>query len=363
MNPAHSTHGAPGHRHWNGMSPIAKIILAFAIALMTPTIAMADEASGYSVGTPVASSEETGYTHYYAYPSRDFTGINTSVEMREEDVEGMQVFILSKSFEGDMSGRNRILFLHGGAYVGQLNTEHVWFASNIAKATGAIVYLPAYPTAGNGRNYTTTYPPMEDLYRAISDPIPPEHFFVMGDSAGGGLAVGLCQTAAQMGMKQPRNMILLSPWADVTVQPWESLVGAATIWAGSDSAQQQKNWRVSPTYGDMRGLHHVTIYNGETDGLSKSIEMLYHQMRGNNVDCQLITARNMGHDYPYLLPRAEAIRTFNLICASVMGRLSPQDNDMEWIETVSASAFDNGRKNSAPSPKAISSSPLYEGKQ
>lgn len=331
--------------------------------LSPATMALADETNGYSVGSPVLPLDD-GYRHYYRYPSRDFSDVAVPVEMREEDVAGMQTFILSTSFEGDMSAKKKILFIHGGAFVSQLSTEHLWFAANIAKATGAVVYLPSYPTANAYSDYSDTYPPMFELYQSISEQTPPERFFLMGDSAGAGMALGLCQLVNQTeGTQQPGLLLLISPWANVTVQAWEGLSAAAEAWAGGGT-RSQKTWQASPTYGNMSGLNRVIIYNGEDDGLSESIEMLYHQLRGNNVDCQIVTARNAPHDYPYLLPRIEAIRTFNLICATVSGRLSPQDNDMEWIETIQGvNAFDNGWKSVSKAPTPVASSPAYEGKQ
>lgn len=349
----------------------AKLTLALGIALATlPTLplnpALAEEASGYSVGTPVQHEDEDGYyiRHRYSYPSRDFTAEGLPVEMREEDVAGMQVFILADSFDRDLSDKKKVLLIHGGAFVGQLTTEHLWFAAQIAKATDSVVYLPAYPVANENSNYLATYPPMFDLYRLISEQTPEESFFVLGDSAGAGLAMGLCQLVAQTpteGLRQPANLILISPWANVTVQPWEGLSGAADVWAGA--GESQKTWKVSPTYGNMSGLRRVTIYNGENDGLADSIEMLYHQLRGNNIDCQLVSMRNADHDYPYRLPGAEAMKSFNLICSSITGRLSPQDNDMTWTEILpEVKSFDNGYKNMSRQPKAVTQSPAYEGK-
>jgi len=314
----------------------------------------------------VSHGGDAGYArpHRYSYPSRDFDTDGLPVEMREEDVAGMQVFILANSFDGDLSDKKKILFVHGGAFVSQLTTEHLWFAAHIAKATGAVVYLPAYPVANESSNYLATYPPMFDLYRLISEQTPEQNFFVLGDSAGAGLSIGLCQLVAQTpteGLKQPENLILISPWANVTVQPWEELSGAANVWAGD--GESQKTWKVSPTYGNMSGLRRATLYNGEGDGLANSIEMLYHQLRGNNVDCQLISMRNADHDYPYRLPSEAAIKSFNLICSSVTGKLSPQDNDMTWMEIIpEVNSFDNGYKNMSQTPKAVTQSPAYEGK-
>lgn len=341
----------------------ALMALAMCSGGIFPGVAVAEEATGYSVGTPVESSgvDDGEGPHEYAYPSRSTDIGGLPVEMREEDVSGMQVLVLSSSFDGDLSGKRKVLFVHGGAFVSQLTTDHIWLASYIAKATGAVVYLPSYPVADDHTDYRDTYPPMFDLYRRISEQTNPEDFFVFGDSAGAGLAMGLCQLVSQTdGMRQPANLILVSPWANVSEQPWDGLGDAADAWSGGDSSQH--DWQVSPVYGQMRGLSRVTIYNGEKDGLSDSIEKLYRQLRGNNIDCQLIEEHDAIHDYPYLLPRPEAIRAFNLICSSIAGRVSPQDNDMTWDETLPESrSYDNGHRDAAKVPKSVGKSPAYEG--
>src|SRR3712207_7656426 len=38
-----------------------------------------------------------------------------------------------------------------------------------------------------------------------------------GDSAGGGLALGLAQTLRDQGLPQPRRLLLVSPWLDLTL--------------------------------------------------------------------------------------------------------------------------------------------------
>jgi acetyl esterase/lipase len=39
----------------------------------------------------------------------------------------------------------------------------------------------------------------------------------MGDSSGGGMALALAQKARDAGLQQPRDLVLLSPWLDVTM--------------------------------------------------------------------------------------------------------------------------------------------------
>ena len=59
---------------------------------------------------------------------------------------------------------------------------------------------------------------------------------IAGDSAGGGLALGLAETLADAGLPQPERIVLLSPWLDLTLShpdlpaveahdPWLSSVG------------------------------------------------------------------------------------------------------------------------------------------
>lgn len=54
------------------------------------------------------------------------------------------------------------------------------------------------------------------LYRQVSSEVEERDLVVMGDSAGGGISLALAQLLREMGLKQPGNIILISPLLDMT---------------------------------------------------------------------------------------------------------------------------------------------------
>ena len=58
---------------------------------------------------------------------------------------------------------------------------------------------------------------IEPLYRDLIAKVGKERLILMGDSAGGGMALGLLEKMGEIGEKMPYKTILLSPWLDVTM--------------------------------------------------------------------------------------------------------------------------------------------------
>lgn len=247
-------------------------------------------------------------------------------------VQGMQVIVIdgdgASTTSMPASGKS-VMLLHGGAYRDRLPMRDVWLAALVARATGATAYVPAYPVSSDGYGWSDAYQPVIDLYGRIVAGGDGSDVTVIGVSSGGGLAVGLCEVASSYGIPQPAMLELVSPWVDISVQPWDGLADAAAAWAGGWGVAL-RDPAVSPIYGDVSRLGRVTIYDGGQDGLSGSIEGFHYQLRGRNVDSTLVMEREMGHCYPYLLPRSEASAALSLMCAGISGEALPMSDD-GWI--------------------------------
>ena len=83
-----------------------------------------------------------------------------------------------------------ILYFHGGSYMAEIAQEHWSFLEKIINNTGATVILPDYPLSPK-HNYKDVFDMVVPLYNEIVSKINLENFVVMGDSAGGGLALAL----------------------------------------------------------------------------------------------------------------------------------------------------------------------------
>ena len=125
---------------------------------------------------------------------------------------GMQVFTLNGEGNGPVA-----LYLHGGAYVNGFNAHQWQFMDRLARETDCIVVAPAYHLAPFA-DYARAYRDLTALYRALKEKAPDRRLILMGDSAGGGLALGLAEYLVGAGEALPERLILFSPWVDVSME-------------------------------------------------------------------------------------------------------------------------------------------------
>lgn len=98
----------------------------------------------------------------------------------------------------------------------------------------------------------------------------------MGESAGGGLALGYAMSLRDEKKLQPNQLILLAPWLDVTmsnpdileIDKNDKILGIKGLqMAGKSYAGQLEtdNYKVSPIYGELSDLPKISIFVGTHD--------------------------------------------------------------------------------------------------
>ena len=203
--------------------------------------------------------------------------------VKEETFQNRSVFILKPKQE--IANSKTIFYLHGGSYLAELNESHWKFFQNIIQDTGATIIIPDYPLAPQYQ-YTDVFDMIFPLYQEIIQKVEKENFILMGDSAGGGMALALLEKAGEGSLEQPSQTIVISPWLDVTmtnpeieqVQPNDLMLNqdllrlAGIAYAGSE--EQVKNYLVSPIYGPLEELENLTIYTGTNDILNPDVHRL-----------------------------------------------------------------------------------------
>lgn len=111
----------------------------------------------------------------------------------------------------------------------------------------------------------------------------------MGDSAGGGLSLALAEYFRMEGIRLPDELVLISPWVDTVMENEEikayepkdpflcvsSLRVCARHWAGDLDVH---DWRISPIYGDMKGIHNVTVFTGTSEIFYPDITKFFHML-------------------------------------------------------------------------------------
>ena len=109
-----------------------------------------------------------------------------------------------------------ILYCHGGGYV----SGGLGYAGNLsvklATATGFTAYSFAYRLAPE-HPYPAAAEDVTAVWEHITGNVAEaDHVILAGDSAGGNMALCLTQRLISEGKSVPRELILLSPWTDMT---------------------------------------------------------------------------------------------------------------------------------------------------
>lgn len=229
------------------------------------------------------------------------------------DFNGTQVFTF-----GDKNAERVIVFIHGGAFINEINYQHHLFCLAISKKLGAYVIAPVYPLAPK-HSCDETFDLMDDLYESIISKLSKDQTIsLMGDSAGGGFILSFCQHLKETNFPQPNNIVVYSPWVDLTLgnppydndsDPILGEIGLREIgksWAGDLDAH---DYKVSPLFGDNSGLPRTLIFAGDNEIFYKDILKYYENLKEDGVDARLVVGEGMFHIYP-LFPSPEAWNAF-----------------------------------------------------
>jgi acetyl esterase/lipase len=216
----------------------------------------------------------------------------------------------------------RILFLHGGGYVFDLQDPHWSLIWGLISRTGAEVIAPIYPLAPE-HGWREGLDMVQRVYLELVGERGAENIIIVGDSAGGGLALALAQALRDAKLPAPAALVLFSPWLDLGVsapdQPElarrdpvltiEFLRAAGLMWAKEVATNDP---RVSPLFGEHAGLPPTIVFTGTWDILNSDAKRLA-AVAG---DVTLREYPNMMHVWP-VLPIPEGRRALDEAAAFI----------------------------------------------
>lgn len=239
------------------------------------------------------------------------------LKTRYVDSKGGRIFYANESSNSNIS----IIYIHGGSYYADFTSFHWSFLKKIIRRTNAKIIAPAYRLVPFG-TYKDAFDFIVTVYIDYIKKHPNDKIILMGDSAGGGLAIAIALYMKMHEIFLLDELILISPWVDVSMNnpeikdyvdkdPFlgvESLKASVKPWLGDLS---ERDWRVSPIYGDLSGLHNITIFVGTREIFYPDIVKLYKKLDidGNN---ELIIGKDMNHAYP-IIPIPESREALNII--------------------------------------------------
>lgn len=234
------------------------------------------------------------YFFLYDIETKEPSNIEEDCIIETNEFMGRKVFTISPN--KDSQEKKYILYFHGGSYVAEATENHWEFLEKIVRDTGYNIIMPDYPLTPK-YNYKDVFNMMTPLYKEILDNINPSDLILMGDSAGGGLALGLYEEMSNKFVELPSKTILISPWLDVRMENKdiakvqknddilnkESLKIAGIAYAGEEGMDK---YLVNPILGDLSKLKNVIVYTGTYDILYPDIKLLEEKtnLQGGKVE-------------------------------------------------------------------------------
>jgi acetyl esterase/lipase len=208
-----------------------------------------------------------------------------------------------------------VVYLHGGGFVGPIDPYQVRYAARLASGLSARVVMPDYPLTPEHTWRDAHGPVVELVERLLKDG---EDVTLVGDSAGGGLALAVALAVRDRGGPQPGHLLLISPWVDLTIStpethevtktdPWlfiGKMKAYAEWWAGSPDDLGRPE--VSPGLGDLSGLPPALMFFGTRDSLAPGGRLLTRRAEEAGWELTSVEEPGLIHVYPILpfLPEA-----------------------------------------------------------
>jgi epsilon-lactone hydrolase len=206
-----------------------------------------------------------------------------------------------------------VLYLHGGGYVSGGPAHYRHFTWRIADALAANVVTPVYRLAPE-------YPfpaALEDAAEAYAflagNASDTGALFVMGDSAGGGLALALLLKLSDEGSPLPRAAVALSPWTDLALTGASLAENASAdpmlnpshlpniAWLYLGDADPRAPY-ASPLYGDTARLPPVLIQVGSDEILRDDAVRMAEKLKRHNPQSRLEVWPRMPHCWQLCVP-------------------------------------------------------------
>jgi len=213
---------------------------------------------------------------------------------------------------GDTS-KGVVIYLHGGGYVSGTVSAYAEPCGEISKRTNCRILIVDY-TVCPKMSLLDTKNGMVKVYQSLLKDIPAKKIAIVGDSAGGGYALGVLQSIVAANIPVPSCGVLLSPWADLsnsgdsyvknTSDPIFKLKG--TFDAFSRTVAKTANLplehhEISSMNGSYSGLPPLYVCAGASERLLSDTETIVERAKAANVQIEHEIHPYGAHDYPIFI--------------------------------------------------------------
>jgi epsilon-lactone hydrolase len=244
--------------------------------------------------------------------------------VEEKTIAGQRVLELTpKTYTNE---KKVILYLHGGAFTLGKPDHLLQVPAPVSHRTGWQVLAVDYPLAPYAGNVDDlpAYHAALNVYRELLKTYEPSEIAIMGDSAGGGMAMGIALMASDEGLPLPGALVLYQPFLDCefkadsygdlekinsTVVLTPNCMNSARDAAfGVNNTELYASPYVSPINAEFSSdFPPIAIFTAERDLLREDGEMLASKLQnqGNHVFYHCGEGLWHGYQEHYKLPESE----------------------------------------------------------
>lgn len=232
-----------------------------------------------------------------------------------KDKEKVLYGITGSEFNGhpawNFSGNDTLIYyLHGGGFVLGFSPLYFPMMGKIADTSGANLVAPDYPLPPE-YSALETHEWIRAHFLKTIETDAPRNVIIMGDSAGGNLAIGLAHWLSTSGHRSADKVVLLAPWVDLEMQhaemkpnSAEQLLSPADLYDAAEryaEGMDIKDPIISPIFAEILKLPETHIFTGDQDPLHPDII----RFAAKHPKAHLDVAKQMPHVY-MLMPTKEA---------------------------------------------------------
>jgi acetyl esterase/lipase len=228
-------------------------------------------------------------------------------------------------------GRGLVLLLHGGGYLGGCPITHRKLAAHVSAAAGLPVLIPDYRLAPEHPAPAAVEDALAVTRALYRSGIDAAQIAVLGDSAGGGLALALFLSLRQAGLPMPACGVLLSPWTDILARGpsytgnldadpsmnAERLREAGRIYTGD---RDPLDPLISPIEADLAGLPPLLIQVGGAELMLDDATVFADRAAAAGVQVSCEIWEGLWHVWHHAAPKVpEAVRAIEAIGTFIRG--------------------------------------------
>ena len=202
-----------------------------------------------------------------------------------------------------------VLYLHGGGYVSCSPKTHRPITTTLARMLGCPVLSLDYRLAPE-HPYPAAVDDAASAFQWLCENgVRPENIAMIGDSAGGGLALATIYRLRAQGNALPACVVGLSPWVDLTGEDSYRNSGSCSMFQPSDIAVFARIYfgqasaetpEASPCFGDLGGLPPLLTQVSSTELLLDDALRLHEKARSVGVKSTLSVYPGLPHVWQIL---------------------------------------------------------------